>query len=299
MISLQSIAGGKRAAVLLLALLVAALLLLPESRQEPLLAIGRQIAVVVAVPLRIVDAVNQELETLWTRYLALQHARVESQALRQHIASLQQENARLRESAATTTRLRDLLELKERLSYPTLAAQVIGRDPTNWYRSIIINKGAQEGVAADMGVVSMAGVIGRIVKVYDHFAIVLLLIDQNNAVTGVVQRTRDEGIVEGTEKGLARIKYLPLLSTVKVGDQVVTSGLAGGFPRGLPIGAITKIERREAELFLSAEIAPDGDFAKIEEVLVITSPRETAQLPATPFPLQPQASIKREAGEPR
>jgi len=299
MISLQSIAGGKRAAFLLLALLVAALLLLPESRQESLLRVGRHVAAAVAVPLRVVDAANQELDTLWTRYLALQHAREESEVFRQQIGRLQQENARLRESAAATSRLRDLLELKERLPYPSLAAQVVGRDPTNWYRSIIINKGTQEGLTADMGVVSTAGVIGRIVKVYDHLAIVLLIIDQNNAVTGLVQRTRDEGIVEGTEKGLARIKYLPLLSTVKVGDQVVTSGLAGGFPRGLPVGTITKIERREAELFLSAEIAPDSDFAKIEEVLIITSPRETAQLPDTPFPLQPPASGKRNAGEAR
>src|SRR5205823_3230673 len=112
-------------------------------------------------------------------------------------------------------------ELQERLPYPTVAAQVVGLDSTNWYRSIVINKGRKNGLAADMGVVTPAGAVGRIVKAYDRFAIVLLLNDLNNAITGLVQRTRDEGIVEGTEKGLARIKYLPLLSTVKVGDQVV------------------------------------------------------------------------------
>jgi rod shape-determining protein MreC len=175
---------------------------------------------------------------------------------------------------------------------------VIGRDPTNWYRSIVINKGRKDRLAADMGVVTPSGVVGRIVKAYDRFAIVLLLNDLNNAITGLVQRTRDEGIVEGTEKGLARIKYLPLLSTVKVGDQVVTSGLAGGFPRGLPIGTITKIERREAELFLSAEIAPDADFTKIEEVLVITTPRESVQIPANPLSFQPVVPVK-PAGEKR
>jgi rod shape-determining protein MreC len=297
MISLQSIAGGKRAVFLFLALLIAALLLLPESRQEPLLALGRHMASAVSVPLHAFDTLNQGVETLWTRYLALQNTRTENLALRQEIARLRQENVRLRETAAASTRLSDLLELKERLPYPTITAQVVGRDPSNWYRSVVINKGAQDGLAVDMGVITPAGVVGRVVKVYSRFAIVLLLIDQNNAITGLIQRTRDEGIVEGTEKGLARIKYLPLLSTVKVGDQVVTSGLAGGFPRGLPIGAITKIERREAELFLSAEIAPDSDFAKLEEVLVVTSPRESDQLPPAPFPLQPP--LKRDAGEAR
>src|SRR5437870_5381988 len=200
MISLQSIAGGKRAVLLLLLFLVVALLLLPESRQESLMVIGRPMATVIAVPLRGMEAANQTIDSLVNRYLALQHMREDNLALRQHIARL--------------------------------------------------------------------------------------------------QRTRDEGIVEGTEKGLARIKYLPLLSTVKVGDQVVTSGLAGGFPRGLPIGNITKIERREAELFLSAEIALDADFAKIEEVLVITAPRESAQLPANPFTFQPAVPLT-PAGETR
>ena len=294
MISLHSIAGGKRAAVLLLALLIAALLLLPESRQEPLLALGRHMADAVSVPLRALEWANQGLDGLWRRYVALQSVREENFTLRQEIARLRQETVRMRETAAASPRLRDLLELKERLPYPTVSAQVVGRDPSNWYRSIVVNKGARDGLAVDMGVMTPAGIIGRVVKAYDRFAIVLLLIDPNNAVTGLVQRTRDEGIVEGTDRGLARIKYLPLLSTVKVGDQVVTSGLAGGFPRGLPIGTITKIERREAELFLSAEIAPDTDFAKIEEVLVVTSPRESMQLPPMPFPLQPPA--KRDAG---
>jgi rod shape-determining protein MreC len=298
MISLQSIAGGKRAVLLLLVFLVVALLLLPESRQESLMVIGRPMAAVISVPLRVMDAANQKIDATVNRYLALQHMREENRDLRQHIARLQTENVRLRETAVATTRLRDLLELQEQLPYPTVAAQVIGRDPTNWYRSIVINKGRKDRLAADMGVVTPAGAVGRIVKAYDRFAIVLLLNDLNNAITGLVQRTRDEGIVEGTEKGLARIKYLPLLSTVKVGDQVVTSGLAGGFPRGLPIGTITKIERREAELFLSAEIAPDADFTKIEEVLVITASRESAHLPTNPFSFQPAIPVK-PAGETR
>ena len=292
MISLQSIAGGKRAVFLLLALLITALLLLPESRQEPLLALGRHMAAAVSVPLRALEWANQGIDGMWTRYVALQHVREENFTLRQEIARLRQENVRMRETAAASTRLRDLLELKKRLPYHTVSAQVVGRDPSNWYRSIVINKGVTDGLAVDMGVVTPAGIIGRIVKAYDRFAIVLLIIDPNNAVTGLVQRTRDEGIVEGTERGLARIKYLPLLSTVKVGDQIVTSGLAGGFPRGLPIGTITKIERREVELFLSAEIALDADFAKIEEVLVITAPRESTQLPATPFSIQPAVPVK-------
>src|SRR2546425_4939372 len=117
----------------------------------------------------------------------------ENRALRQHIARLQEENARLRETAVAATRLRDLLELQEQLPYPTVAAQVIGRDPTNWYRSIVINKGRKDRLAADMGVLTPAGAGGPLLKTYDPFAIVLLLNDLNNAVTGRGERTRDEG----------------------------------------------------------------------------------------------------------
>ena len=272
--------GAKRAFVLLLAVLAAALLILPEASDGPLQTIGRGLVTMASHPLRALDTLNQGIDSVWSRYIALRYVGEENLNLRLEIASLQEEASRLRERAAASDRLRVLLNLKEELPYSTLPARVIARDPTNWYRSIVINKGQDDGIAVDMGVMTPTGAVGRVVKVHRQLAVVLLLIDRNNAVTGLVQRTRDEGIVEGTEKGLAWIKYLPLLSNVKVGDIVITSGLAGGFPRGLPIGRITRIERREAELFLSAEIQPDTDFGRLEEVLVITTPRETTNLPS-------------------
>jgi rod shape-determining protein MreC len=139
-----------------------------------------------------------------------------------------------------------------------------------------------------MGVIAPAGVVGRIVKTTPYSSMVLLVTDPNNAVTGLIQRTRDEGIVEGTVKGRARMKYIPLLSALQPGDKVVTSGLMGGFPKGLPIGTITEIEKDESDLFQSAELIPEVDFRKLEEVLVITQPLpgrpggETVAAPATP-----------------
>ena len=286
--------GAKRAFVLLLAVLAAALLILPEASDGPLQTIGRGLVTMASHPLRALDSLNQGIDSVWSRYIALRNVGEDNLNLRREIASLQEEASRLRERAAATDRLRELLNLKEELPYSTLAARVIARDPTNWYRSIVINKGQDDGIAVDMGVMTPTGAVGRVVKVQRQLAVVLLLIDRNNAVTGLVQRTRDEGIVEGTEKGLAWIKYLPLLSNVKVGDIVITSGMAGGFPRGLPIGRITRIERREAELFLSAEIQPETDFGRLEEVLVITTPRETTNLPSIlPVPGRGLPSAKR------
>src|SRR2546422_3503284 len=112
MISWQSLAGGRRAVLLLLVFWGAPLLLLPESRQESLMVIGRPMAAVIAVPLRVMEAANQTIDATVNRYWVLQHRREENRALRQHIARLQEENARLRETAVAATRLRDLLERK-------------------------------------------------------------------------------------------------------------------------------------------------------------------------------------------
>jgi rod shape-determining protein MreC len=185
---------------------------------------------------------------------------------------LKGQNDQLREAAAATERLTALLEFKKQANISMVAAQVIGRDTGNWYRTILLNKGQSDGFKPDMGVVTPAGVVGRIVKTTAATSVVLLVTDPNNAIAGLIQRTRDEGIVEGTTQALARLKYIPLLSNARPGDQVVTSGLVGGFPRGLTIGTITRIDKDEGALFQSAELTPDVDVGRIEEVLVIQSP---------------------------
>ena len=132
-----------------------------------------------------------------------------------------------------------------------------------------MNKGASDGIQSDQGVITPAGVVGRIVKTTASTAVVLLLTDPNNAIAGLIQRTRDEGIVEGTTQGQSRLKYIPLLSNARPGDHVVTSGLVGGFPRGIPIGTIIRIDKEEEALFQSAELSPEVDPNRVEEVLVI------------------------------
>ena len=162
----------------------------------------------------------------------------------------------------------------------TVAARVIGRDATNWYRGVVLDKGERDGIQAEMGVMTLTGAVGRVVKTRASSSVVLLITDPNNAVTSLIQRTRDEGIIEGTFGGTVRMKYIPLLSTVRVGDPVVTSGLTGGFPKGVPVGTITNIQKDEGELFQTADVQPEVDFTKLEEVLVVTVPRRSEEPPA-------------------
>jgi len=217
--------------------------------------------------------VDRGVRNWWNKYIALQGIYEQNRNLRSKIEELEGELNQLREQALAAQRLSALLDFQEESAVPTLAARVIGRSASNWYRGVVLNKGENDGVAVEMGVVTPAGIVGQIVKVASSTSIALLITDPNVAVTGLVQRTRDEGIIQGTAQGYVRMKYIPPLAAVKKGDAVVTSGLTGGFPRGILIGQVLQVGEREGDLFQTAQVAPVVDFGKLEEVLIITSPR--------------------------
>jgi len=273
MVNFRLPSGTRRLVLASIVLLLVALFLLPSQSQGLLQYVSSPLGEALSLPLQAISSIDHGISELWAGYVALQGVREENERLRKDMDLLRGQNGQLRETAAATERLKSLLQFKEQAPSVIVAAQVIGRDATNLYRSVIINKGESDGIRPDMGVVTPAGVVGRVVKTTGATAVVLLVTDPNNAIAGLIQRTRDEGIVEGTQQGLARLKYIPLLSTVRNGDRVVTSGLVGGFPRGLPIGTITGIDRAEGALFQSAELMPDVDIGRLEEVLVIQDPR--------------------------
>lgn len=264
--------GARRLAFGLVLLVLLGALFLPHQLQTLFQNMGGPVGWVLGWPIQIVASIQDGVGEAWSRYVALQAVEAENGRLKKEIEQLQGQNSQLREAAAATERLTALLEFKSQAGPPMVAAQVVGRNTDNWYRTIIVNKGASDGIQPDMGVITPAGVVGRVVKVTASSAVVLLVSDPNNAIAGLIQRTRDEGIVEGTTDGLARLKYIPLLSNVRNGDRVVTSGLVGGFPRGLAIGTITKIDKEEGALFQSAELRLEVEISRVEEVLIIQSP---------------------------
>ena len=269
----RSTSGTRRVMLLLCVLLLAAIFALPKQSRNTLQSVGKPLAQIVALPLGAFSSIDQSFRDVWNGYVALQRVAEENRQLRQENQLLRGRHVELQERAEASQRLATLLALKDRIGPEILAARVIGRDASNWYRAVVVNKGERDGIKIEMGVMTPAGVVGRVVKTAPFFSVVLLITDPNNAVTGLIQRTRDEGIVEGRAQGGARMKYIPLLSTVRTGDVVVTSGLTGGFPRGLAIGTVASIQKGESDLFLAAEIAPEVDFQKVEEVLIITIPR--------------------------
>lgn len=272
MVNVRSPYGARRLALGLFAFLLAALFLFPGQSQGLLEYLDGPVGQLVRLPLEAVSSLDQGISNMWQQYVALQSVEDENHRLRQEIEWLRGQNNQLREAASATQRLTALLQFKEQALSTMIAAQVIGRDASNRYKSVIVNKGDSDGIQKDMGVITPSGVVGRVVKTTGATSVVLLVTDPNNAIAGLIQRTRDEGIVEGTLQGRAKLKYIPMLSAVKEGDYVVTSGLVGGFPRGLAIGTITGIAREEGALFQTAELAPEVDVNHVEEVLIIQAP---------------------------
>lgn len=247
------------------------LLLLPRESQEWLGQVGGPMAMILEGPLHGVAAIQDSIGKTWNRYIALQQVWEENQRLKQEIQQLEGEKNRLREQAILAMEFQTLSMYQATAPMTTMPARIIGRNASNWYQAMVINKGARDGIHAEMGVVTDAGVVGRVVRVNPTTSIVLLLSDPNVAITGMIQTSRDEGIIQGTPQGNIHMKYLPPLSPVQVGDVVVTSGLTDDFPRGLHIGHIQQVTKAATDLFQSGKITPIVDFSKLEGVLVITS----------------------------
>ncbi len=211
------------------------------------------------------DAIGSLIDS----YVLLVNLKRENVALRRMVTELREENNLLREKAIANERLRNLLRFSKKIPRSMLPAQIIGIDPSSWFRTILIDKGTKHGVKRGVAVVSPEGIVGHVLQTSHHYAKVLLITDFNSSVDAIVQRSRAKGVVEGNGENLCRLKYASRTQDIQLGDNVVTSGLGGRYPKGLMIGKISKIEKKSFGLFQHAEIMLSVNFTKLEEVFVI------------------------------
>lgn len=174
-------------------------------------------------------------------------------------------------------RLREMLGFKERTEYALLPAEVIARDPSHWFETIIINKGYADGVEKDMAVVTAEGLVGSVMFVSRNSSQVLMLTDSRRAVSALVQRSREPGfigIVEGypEKNSYLRLTNLPPEANVQPGDIVISSGLGGVFPKGLVIGHVLEVGNDKSGLLQQATVVPAVNFNRLEEVFVVLEP---------------------------
>jgi rod shape-determining protein MreC len=262
----------RRAVVLATALVVAFLLMTAQVRHErAVVTLARQAVLMVFSPfLKLTTMVTSSVGQAWQDYVDLRDLREENRRLTGEITVLKRQLDQLQEQALETQRLQRLLTLKEAGTSQYLTARVVGKDATNWFKTLLLDRGSTDGVRRNLPVVAPDGLVGRIVEVTPTAAKVQLLTDPLSAVGGLLQRTRVTGIVSGNLGAGTRMTYLPLLADVAAGDEVLTSGMGGVFPKGIPIGRITAVERRSGALFQEASIQPSVDLGRLEEVLILT-----------------------------
>jgi rod shape-determining protein MreC len=226
----------------------------------------------VTTPIQTVLArVNRATLGVWGTYRDWKNVRAENRRLRDETQRLRVEALRVTETDAENQRLRRLLTLKESLPLETMAGEIIAREWGGWVRSLTINRGRGDAVARLTAVIAPDGLVGRIVDVRAGSSVVQVLTDPASTVGAHVVRTRTPGIIEGEPRGTLRFKYMARDgSGIQVGDVVVTSGLGGLFPGGIPIGRVRTIDDRGSALFSYAQVTPAVDFARIDEVLLLT-----------------------------
>lgn len=201
--------------------------------------------------------------------------KAENEELREYVAILENELIEKNELEKENKRLKKLLDFAVDNDKMTVTgAKVIGKNPGNWFNVILIDKGTKHGVDINMAVVTERGLIGRIFQVGPNWAKVRTIVDGQSSVSGIIERTRDNGLVKGNndmglEEGMCRMIYLPLDSDLKPGDKVLTSGLGEIFPKGIYIGEVKEVVEEKRDFFKTAIIEPGVDFQRLEEVLVI------------------------------
>jgi len=215
---------------------------------------------------------------IWHNYFYLRGVRAENRALKAQIERMNLEQVRISQDADQARRLQALLAFKEQFISQTMATHVIASSGSELTRKDYIDKTERNGIKPDMAVITGEGIVGKVLRVYRSTSLVLLINDQTSGVGALLDKTRLQGILHGTPSGEVVLEKVMSDETVPAGEQVLTSGGDGIFPKGLLVGRVTKVGQGN-ELFLNIRVRPAADLSRLEEVLVVTKIDERQAVP--------------------
>ena len=197
------------------------------------------------------------------------------QVLRDRISELSGTALEYEQLRRENERLRALLNEVPTYNYPLEYAEIVSKDPQNFYSTIVINKGSANGIVVGMPVISYRNgymtLVGRIVEARRYNSRVLSLIDQRSQISVMLESLRATGIMTGQspKSTQAHLEYIDLQLDVEEGDRVITSGMGGVFPRGILVGTIFKVEKKNYGLFHDLYVEPVVNFSTLENVYII------------------------------
>lgn len=240
------------------------------ARRQSVSVESEKIPVAIVGPLQGMATYSiRAVRDVWKHYFYLVSAAKENDRLKKELSIAKEINNRCIETKLSNVRLRNFLNFQKEETRKMVAAEVIGKDSSAWYKSIIIDKGTGDGVQKGYPVVIPEGIVGQVVIAAKHYAKVSLIIDINSAVDALIQRSRARGIIKGTTSERCFFNYVLWKDDIGVGDTVVSSGLDGVYPKGLRIGYVASVVKRNSGIFQEVEVVPYVDFEKLEEILVI------------------------------
>jgi rod shape-determining protein MreC len=214
----------------------------------------------------------------FARYVALVDLGAENEALRAEIARLEEENLQYREALVTSGQLRRIVEMRRDFEVPLLPADVVGEDASPWSRSLLLDRGRAAEVRSGMPVMVDQGVVGLVSATSLHAARAMMILDRRSAVDAMIQRSRARGLVRGLGTGELEFEFMVRGDDVVVGDEVITSGVGGVYPKGLRIGTVRSVSADRSELLHTARVGPSVDFGRLEQVFVMLRRGPTMEL---------------------
>ena len=210
-----------------------------------------------------------------SEYTALKGARDENKALKEQVERLTEERDKARELAAQDAQLRAAYGVPGQIGYHTIAANVIARDASIWFRRITIDRGTNDGVKMSMPVTTAIGIVGRVVALGPNFAEVQLITDRHAGAGAMLQKARDMGVVRGLDNARCELKDIPSGREVQIGDVVESTGLDGIYPKGLVIGTIESVEDDPNAPSHRIILKPEAPLDRVETVMVLlVEPRD-------------------------
>jgi rod shape-determining protein MreC len=224
---------------------------------------------------RITDFASPALKTFHGFFSALGRItpfaspREENRILREKIKFYERRLEEIKMVYNENDRLKTLINFRKTIPYSTIPSQVIGRDPSNWSNSVIIDKGMTSGIKQNKAVLSTEGLVGRVVEVGRYSSKILLITDPNSKVGVLVQRNRQGGILVGRPDGRCKMVYIALDSDVAPGDKIMTAGFGSIFPKDILVGQVVKVDKEPGRLYKYAIVKTSTELSRLEEVLCI------------------------------
>jgi rod shape-determining protein MreC len=192
----------------------------------------------------------------------------ENEHLKEENARLRQETYHAREGLQELARLHTLVRFDDKWDYPIVTARVVGHNPGRFLTTMVINRGTEHGVKENMPVFSMNGLVGKISKASVNHSRVQLLVDPNLKLSVMDRRTRVVGFLESKD-GHSLTAMIPAHAGIRVGDTLVTSGLGGIFPKGIPVGTVKSVGQADLDVMRQMNVIPFQEFSSLEEVFVM------------------------------